>query len=138
MPTEKQLITVQGWPQGKQNVSGCRRDQGNVSSSYFMIELTQLTLAHTVACMRNEPDVRANGAAIRAFREKDRRTRADVARYAGIGPQSLTNIENGQRNTKPRVIRLIAEILDVPVAAITRDGTDDGIAEDEPEGAKAA
>jgi transcriptional regulator with XRE-family HTH domain len=89
--------------------------------------------------MRNEPDVRPNGAAIRAFREKDRRTRADVARYAGLKPQSLTNIENGQRSTTIEVIRLIAEILDVPVDAITRG--DASLADDtpaEPEKAAAA
>lgn len=88
--------------------------------------------------MRHEPDVRPNGAAIRAIREKDRRTRSDVARYAGIAPQSLTNIENGSRSTSARVLYRIAEILAVPVKAITADGTDAGIAEDEPEGAKAA
>lgn len=69
--------------------------------------------------MSNEPDVRPNGAAIRAFRRKDHRTRADVARFAGITPQSLTNIENGHRSTKRAVVTKIAQILDVPLAAIT-------------------
>jgi transcriptional regulator with XRE-family HTH domain len=95
------------------------------------IELTQLTLTHIVSCMRTEPGVRPNGAAIRAIRIKDRRSVADVARYAGLKTQSLRNIELGQRDTTREVITLIAEILDVPVEAITRDGTDPRTADEE-------
>lgn len=75
--------------------------------------------AHTLAHMSNEPDVRPHGAAIRAIRKKDKRTVGDVARYAGLKAQSLTNIENGQRSTTREVIEKIADILNVPVAAIT-------------------
>ena len=46
------------------------------------------------------------------------------------------NIENSSKPARPETIRLIADLLRVPVKAITRDGTDDGIAgsvPDEPE-----
>lgn len=77
--------------------------------------------------------MRPNGAAIRAIRKKDKRTVADVARYAGLRAQSLTNIESGQRSTTREVISKIAEILDVPVAAITHEAPSDSLPEDEPE-----
>lgn len=83
--------------------------------------------------MSNEPDVRPHGAAIRAIRKKDKRTVGDVARYAGLKAQSLTNIENGQRSTTREVIEKIADILDVPVAAITHKDACADTAEDEPE-----
>ena len=83
--------------------------------------------------MSNEPAVRANGAAIRAIRKKDRRTVAEVARYAGLKPQSLSNIESGQRSASRAAMIRIAEILDVPMAAISLGdvpGGDAGDAED--------
>jgi transcriptional regulator with XRE-family HTH domain len=78
--------------------------------------------------MKPEPTGRQNGAAMRALREKDRRTVIEVACYAGIGEQSLRNIENGSRPASDEVIALIADILYVPVEAVTRSGTADGIA----------
>jgi len=83
--------------------------------------------------MTYEPTGRQNGAAIKAIRKKDRRSLADVAQYAGLHPQALVNIENNSRPASAEVIVKIAEILDVPVAAITRDGTDDGVARETPE-----
>ena len=56
----------------------------------------------------------ANGAAIKAIRKKDRKTAADVARYAGIETQSLYNIEDGQRNASREKLERIADILGVP------------------------
>lgn len=88
--------------------------------------------------MSSEPGVRPNGTAIRVIRELEKRTVADVARYAGLKAQSLRNIENGHRSTGREVIRRIAEILDVPVAAITADGTDYGSSDEEPEAAAVA
>lgn len=89
--------------------------------------------------MRREPVIRQNGAAIRAIRKKDRRSARDVAHQVGIHEQGLRNIENNTRPASTEVLRRIADILDVPVEAITRDGTSEEITEDatEPEGAAA-
>jgi len=87
--------------------------------------------------MIHEPTGRQNGAAIRAIREKDRRSVADVAQFAGLHPQALRNIENGSRPASTETILRIAEILNVPVAAITRDGTDSGIEDGPAEDASA-
>jgi transcriptional regulator with XRE-family HTH domain len=71
---------------------------------------------------------RQNGAAIRAFREKEQMSVAVVAGLVGLdNPQSLRNIENGTRPASNDVIWHLARILRVPVKAITRDGTGDGI-----------
>jgi transcriptional regulator with XRE-family HTH domain len=90
--------------------------------------------------MTHELTGRQNGAAIRAFRQKERLTVPQLAGYIGIHPQSLRNIENGRRSAAPDTIRHLARVLGVPVPAITRDGTDDGITEEapEPQGAAAA
>lgn len=90
--------------------------------------------------MTYEPTGRQNGAAIRAIRMKDRRSVADVAQFAGLHPQALRNIENNSRPASTEALHLIADILDVPVAAITRDGTEVGSSQDartEPKGAAA-
>ncbi len=84
--------------------------------------------------MRREPGRRQNGAAIRALRVKDRRSARDLAEHVGIHEQALRNIENNTRPASPQVMRRIADILNVPIAAITRDGADDA----EPEGAEVA
>jgi transcriptional regulator with XRE-family HTH domain len=86
--------------------------------------------------MQREPVVRQNGAAIRAIRKKDRRTVADVAAYAGLKPQTLTNIENNSKPVSREALLKIADLLGVPLAAITRNGTDDEAA-DEVQGARA-
>jgi transcriptional regulator with XRE-family HTH domain len=75
-----------------------------------------------------QPMGRQNGAAIRAFREKEKMSVVTLAGLVGLdNPQSLRNIENGTRPASNDVIWLLARILTVPVKAITRDGTDDGI-----------
>jgi transcriptional regulator with XRE-family HTH domain len=79
--------------------------------------------------MECESMFRQNGAAIRALRKKDRRTVADVAAHAGMKPQTLTNIENNGKPASKEAILKIADLLGVPVAAITRCGTDDEFAE---------
>lgn len=90
--------------------------------------------------MNHTPMGRQNGAAIRAFRKKERMSRAQLASYVGLHEASLTNIENGRRPAAPEVIGHLARVLAVPVEAITRSGTAEGIPEDEPEpgAAKAA
>jgi transcriptional regulator with XRE-family HTH domain len=72
--------------------------------------------------MRREPVGRQNGAAIRALREKDKRSPADMARHVGLHPQALRNIENNSKPAGSDTIKAIADILDVPIEAITRDG----------------
>jgi transcriptional regulator with XRE-family HTH domain len=81
--------------------------------------------------MEREPMIRQNGAAIRALRKKDRRTVADVAAFAGLKPQTLTNIENNSKPASKEALLKIADLLGIPVAAITRCGTDDEFTEDE-------
>jgi transcriptional regulator with XRE-family HTH domain len=73
---------------------------------------------------------RQNGAAIRAFRNKEGLSVVKVAGLLQIHPQALRNIENGTRPAGSEVMWHLARILDVPLKAITRDGTGDG-AEDE-------
>lgn len=77
--------------------------------------------------MTYEPMRRQNGAAIRAIRKKDRRSVEDVAGQIHLHPQALRNIENNSRPASAAVILALAELLNVPIAAITRDGTDEGI-----------
>jgi transcriptional regulator with XRE-family HTH domain len=84
--------------------------------------------------MSYEPNGRQNGAAIRAFREKEGLTVAELARFVGLHPQALRNIENGSRPASKEAIYNLSRVLRVPVPAITRDGTDCGI-EAEPAGA---
>ena len=86
--------------------------------------------------MSYEPTGRQNGAAIRAFRKKEGLTVAELARFVGLYPQALTNIENGSKPAGKEVIRHLGRVLGVPIEAITRDGTDCGI-EAEPEPAVA-
>jgi transcriptional regulator with XRE-family HTH domain len=75
---------------------------------------------------------RQNGAAIRAFRKKEKMSVVELAGYIGLHPQSLRNIENGRRPASDEIIRHLSRVLGVPIAAITRDGTDNGIAEPGP------
>jgi transcriptional regulator with XRE-family HTH domain len=88
--------------------------------------------------MEREPAGRQNGAAIRALREKDRRGVTDMAQHVGLHPQALRNIENNTKPASAETIRRIADILNVPVEAITRDGREGGLAEEVPEPAGAA
>lgn len=83
--------------------------------------------------MTCEPIGRQNGAAIRAFRKKERMSVVQLARYVGLHEAALRNIENGRRPAGEEVIKDLARVLGVPIPAITRDGTDKGLADDEPE-----
>jgi transcriptional regulator with XRE-family HTH domain len=76
---------------------------------------------------------RQNGAAIRAFRLKEKLTVVKLAGYVGLHEQSLRNIENGRRPASGETLQDIARVLGVPVAAITRNGADIRIPEDAPE-----
>jgi transcriptional regulator with XRE-family HTH domain len=73
--------------------------------------------------MAYEQTTQANGAAIRAFRKKEKLSVPQLAGFVGLAAQSLTNIESGGRSTSPQVMRNLARVLGVPVEAITRDGT---------------
>lgn len=84
--------------------------------------------------MTNKPMGRQNGAAIRAIRKAKNMQLRQLADYVGLScPQALTNIENGHRPAGRIVLLSIARGLDVPVEAITRDGTAEGILDDAPE-----
>jgi transcriptional regulator with XRE-family HTH domain len=60
-----------------------------------------------------------NHEALRAIREARRLPAQQVARDVEISPQYLCDIEAGRRNPRAEVIARLAEILDVPVGAIT-------------------
>jgi transcriptional regulator with XRE-family HTH domain len=83
--------------------------------------------------MKHDLVGRQNGAAIRAFRQKERLSVVKFAGYVGLHEQSLRNIENGRRSVSSETLQDIARVLGVPVAAITRDGTGPDFAGDEPE-----
>jgi len=78
--------------------------------------------------MPYEQTAQPNGAAIRAFRKKEKLSVPQLAGYVGLAPQSLTNIESGGRGTTRKVIGDLARVLGVPVEAITKDGTSVGLA----------
>lgn len=70
-----------------------------------------------------------NGAAIRALRESHGWTGVKFARAVGISHPHLFNIEAGNRRASPPVLRKIADVLGVPLAAITSDRPVEEIAE---------
>lgn len=61
-----------------------------------------------------------------------------MAQHVGLHPQALRNIENNTKPASTETIRRIADILNVPVEAITRNGTSEEITEEAPEPAGAA
>lgn len=64
--------------------------------------------------------IRANGAAIRALREKDGYSLAALAREAGLKSHThLMYIERGEKNPSVLVLNRIARALSVPTAAIS-------------------
>lgn len=80
---------------------------------------------------------RQNGAAIRAIRKLQDISLADMAQYLGLAHRNVvTSIENNRRPASPRVIRDAARVLGVPIEAITRSGTADGVAEEIQGGAR--
>lgn len=62
-----------------------------------------------------------NRYALRALREKDGQTRAQLAAKAGLSPQYYGEIERGARGkaASPPLVKSIASALDVPMSAIT-------------------
>lgn len=64
--------------------------------------------------------IRANGAAIRALREKDGLSLEELSRKAGLRSHShLSHIERGEKVPSRRALNRIARALAVPVAAIS-------------------
>lgn len=61
----------------------------------------------------------ANGAAIKAIRERSGITQAQVAAACGFTPAMLSQIESGRRKAPGRTIHIIADQLGVPVDAIS-------------------
>lgn len=75
---------------------------------------------------------RQNGAAMRAIRKLRKISLASAAEQLGLAHRNVvTSIENNRRPASPRVIRDYARILDVPVQAVTRSGTDEDIGQPE-------
>lgn len=68
-----------------------------------------------------------NGASLRAIRERSGWTTSGLARAAGVGHSHIANVEAGRRQLSPDIARRIADILGVPLAAITSDYTPEQI-----------
>lgn len=64
-----------------------------------------------------------NGEALRAIRERSGWTITGLAAAVTIGRSHLSNVEAGRRQLSPTKARLIADVLGVPLAAITSDYT---------------
>ena len=62
-----------------------------------------------------------NGAAIRALREKDGWKVGKFATQIGVSSSYLSNIEAGRKQPGPDITRKIADLLAVPLAAITTE-----------------
>ncbi|WP_077060383.1 helix-turn-helix transcriptional regulator [Streptomyces sp. MP131-18] len=62
-----------------------------------------------------------NGAAIRAFREARSLSIRATARLAECDPSHLSRLERGLAGADETRLRRIAEVLEVPVAAIVRE-----------------
>lgn len=60
-----------------------------------------------------------NGAAVREIRALLGITQPDLAARCGITQPSLSNIERGERNASPKVVRALADQLGVSLDAIT-------------------
>lgn len=62
-----------------------------------------------------------NGAAIKAIRQAKGWKAARLAEAAGIHPGHLSGIESGRRKryASPALLRRLADILEVPLAALT-------------------
>lgn len=71
-----------------------------------------------------------NGAAIKAIREAKGWKGAQLAEAAGISPGHLSGIESERirRYASPTLLRRLADILDVPLAALTSAYTVEEIA----------
>jgi transcriptional regulator with XRE-family HTH domain len=60
-----------------------------------------------------------NGAALRAIREAKGWGLRKLASQAGVSHSHLSNMEAGRKQGSPEVLRGLADLLDVPLAAIT-------------------
>lgn len=67
-------------------------------------------------------ELRQHGPAIRALRQKDGLSVADLATRVGLHEQSLRNIELGRRPASREKLALIARALCVEMAAVSVDG----------------
>ena len=65
--------------------------------------------------------MRANGAAIRALRERTGISQANLARTTDIRRETLNRIESGARPGTPAQIVAIAKALSVPIVSIIHD-----------------
>jgi transcriptional regulator with XRE-family HTH domain len=84
--------------------------------------MTQTVTSAARESIGREPGrLRQNGAAIRSLREKDGWHQPEFARKVGMSQSALSNIEREKRSARPATIHRIAQVLRVPVAAITRD-----------------
>jgi transcriptional regulator with XRE-family HTH domain len=70
---------------------------------------------------RDRRPARQNGAAIAAFRAKEGKSQNAFAKEVGIAQSSLSEIESETVSAHNKTIRLIAQSLDIPVAAILRE-----------------
>ncbi len=66
------------------------------------------------------PVTSQNGYAIRAFREREGLTLAMLAQSIGVSESHLRNIETENRSASPHHLGKIADILNVPTAALAR------------------
>lgn len=85
---------------------------------------TQVILTHTLRTPIEEPKlgvVTPNGAAIRSFREKCGLSLRRLAHLIDRDPGFVSRIEAEQRGAAEDTLRHIAAVLQVPVAAITRE-----------------
>lgn len=62
----------------------------------------------------------ANGDAIKAIRHAMGYNTSQLAVKVGVSPGYMSRIESGARDASPRVLRLIADVLLVPVAALMK------------------
>jgi transcriptional regulator with XRE-family HTH domain len=65
--------------------------------------------------------MKANGAAIRAIRERSGISQAEVANRCGVDRSVINRIEAGTKPGRPELIGAIAVALKVPVTAIIHD-----------------
>lgn len=63
--------------------------------------------------------MKSNGAALKAIRVSLGWTLERLAEAAGSSKTHLSQVETGVKNASPALLRRLAEVLDVPVAAIS-------------------
>lgn len=65
--------------------------------------------------------MRANGTAIRAFRQANGVALRTLEKRTGKSRGYLSRLENGQRDATASTLTVIADVLGVPVGAITNE-----------------